>query len=111
MKRYFELILLAKRNPTTAPQTVPISRRTAKRKFVRWSFKKLAAAPEEVAKMEIKLAAMAYRMLIPRARVNTGTIIMPPPSPKREPRKPANKDEIIKSIEYIFGYSKPVHIS
>ena len=48
---------------------------------------------------------------MPRARVSTGTIIIPPPRPKREPRKPANIDDIIRSIEYIFGYSKPVHIS
>jgi hypothetical protein len=61
--------------------------------------------------MEIKLAAMAYRMSMPRARVNTGTIMIPPPSPKRDPKNPAKIDDMIKSIEYIFGHFRPVPIS
>jgi hypothetical protein len=57
--------------------------------FVRFSFKKMAAPLEEVAIMEIKLAATAYLISTLKIRVRAGTTIIPPPSPKREPKVPA----------------------
>ena len=92
IKRYESLIILAIKNPTIAPPTVPTSNRTANLRFVKWSLRKPAAAPEDVAIIEIKLAAMAYRISTPNPRVRAGTTMMPPPRPSREPRKPAKTE-------------------
>jgi hypothetical protein len=89
------------KKPVIAPATVPISRRTATRMFVKWSLRKLAAAPEEVAIIDMRLAATAYLMSTPKRRVSAGTTIIPPPNPKRDPRKPAEIEMNIRRRLYI----------
>jgi hypothetical protein len=77
------------KNPINAPATVPNSRTVATLIFVSLSFKKVAAPLEEVAMMEIKLAATAYLISTLKMRVKAGTTMIPPPSPRRAPRIPA----------------------
>ena len=89
--------------PDIAPATVPSSSSTANLKLVRWSLRNLAAAPEEVATIEIRLAAIAYRMSTPRNNVKTGTTMIPPPSPNSAPRKPPKIDMRKSMREYMLS--------
>lgn len=75
--------------PHMAPAVVAISKNIPSRILVMPSFTKAAADPEEVAITETSEAPIAYLISTWSRRVSSGIMIKPPPSPVREPSKPA----------------------
>ncbi len=57
------------------------------------------AAPEEVAITDTSEAPEEYRMSTPKPKVKRGTMIIPPPNPVTEPKKPAINEPVPTSRE------------
>ncbi len=77
--------------PATAPMVVATSRNMPRRMFVMPRLANLVCAIDDVATTQTMLVAMAVLMGTPKARLRTGTMMMPPPTPSMLPKTPATK--------------------
>ena len=77
--------------PASAPTVVATSRTIPRRMLVMPRAAKVLWAMEDVAITQMMLVAIAVLMGTPKARLRTGTMMMPPPTPSMLPNTPATK--------------------
>lgn len=100
--RVFESSDNANAAPMIAPVNAPTSSNVPRRMLVSPSLRYTIEALLELVKTPMKLAPIAKWMGTPRMRVRAGTIMNPPPRPRKEPIAPARiaikKLEIIRTL-------------
>ncbi len=100
--RVFESSDKANAAPMIAPVNAPTSSNVPKRMLVSPCLRYTIEALLELVKTPMKLAPLAKWIGTPRMRVRPGTIINPPPRPRKEPITPARiaikKLEIIRTL-------------
>ena len=77
--------------PATAPIVVATSSTMPRRMFVMPRAAKVDCAMDEVAITQTMLVAIAVLIGTPKARLSTGTMMTPPPTPSMLPKTPATK--------------------
>ena len=75
--------------PATAPTVVATSRNMPRRMLVMPRAAKVVCAIDDVAMTQTMLVAMAVLIGTPNARLSTGTMMIPPPTPSMLPNTPA----------------------
>ena len=75
--------------PAMAPTVVATSRNIPRRMLVMPRAAKVVCAMDDVAITQTMLVAMAVLIGTPKARLSTGTMMTPPPTPSMLPKTPA----------------------